>query len=427
MRRWGRREFLGRAVGWGAVALSARGWCGATLAKVAGVGERPAPWRRGLLDIHHIATGRGNSLLVVGPDGTTVLVDAGAKAGTGKDLAAQTPDASLRPGQWIGRYVQRQLRATGRGELDYMWMTHLHDDHVGTCTAESPLAEGGAYRLTGASDVAEMVRVRTLLDRGYPEYSYPSAPTDPSALNYMAFARWSAAHGVRVQRVRAGSARQVVLQYEPEAFGQFAVRNLAVNGEVWAGEGEEARALFPPLRELTREQYPTENACSAALRLEYGRFRYYNGGDLTCDTRYGTTPWMDVETPVARVAGPVDVAALNHHGYYDADGEGYVRAMRARVWVLQSWHASHPALATLDRLYSPILYKGERDVLATNLVEAAALADARLADRMLSQQGHVVVRVAEGGASYEVLVVDDSVEDGRIKGRFGPFVSGVNT
>ena len=70
---------------------------------------------------------------------------------------------------------------------------------------------------------------------------------------------------------------------------------------------------------------------------------------------------MDVETAVAQVAGPVSVAALNHHGYFDADGEAFVRAMRARVWVLQSWHASHPALATLDRLYSPILYSGPRD------------------------------------------------------------------
>ena len=53
----------------------------------------------------------------------------------------------------------------------------------------------------------------------------------------------------------------------------------------------------------------------------------------------------------------------------------------------------------------------------------AELADARLSDKMLSQQGHVVVRVAEGGGSYEVIVVDDAVEDGKVKARFGPFVS----
>ena len=36
------------------------------------------PWRRGQLDIHHISTGRGDATLVVAPDGTTILIDAGA-------------------------------------------------------------------------------------------------------------------------------------------------------------------------------------------------------------------------------------------------------------------------------------------------------------------------------------------------------------
>ncbi len=194
---------------------------------------------------------------------------------------------------------------------------------------------------------------------------------------------------------------------------------LSASGEVWTGEGEGTRKLFPALETLTKREYPTENMCSAALRLEYGAFQYYNGGDLTCDTQFGTEPWMDVESVVAKVAGPVSVAALDHHGYYDGTGPEFVRAMRARVWVLQSWHASHPALATLDRLYSPALYAGERDVLATSLVPAAELADARLSDKMLSQQGHVVVRVSPGGGTYEVVVLEDAVEMGKVKGRFG--------
>jgi len=80
-------------------------------------------------------------------------------------------------------------------------------------------------------------------------------------------------------------------------------------------------------------------------------------------------------------------------------------------------------LATLDKLYSPILYTGDRDVLATGLVDAAELADARLSDKMLSKQGHVVVRVYPGGMQYEVIVLDDSNEDGIVKARFGPFAS----
>ncbi len=351
------------------------------------------------------------------------MVDAGAKAGIGADLAVPRPNALRRPGEWIGRYTKYHLRTAPKQQIDTFVLTHLHDDHMGTCSADSPLAADGTYRLTGVGDVAEIVPIRRIVDRGFPDYSYPVPQTDKSALNYIAFVRSSAGRGVKVERLEVGSSRQIGLQYAASDFGTFEVRNLAANGEVWSGEGQGSRKVFPGLETLTSRQYPTENACSAALRFAYGKFRYYNGGDITCDTAFGTETWMDVETAVARVAGPVSVAALDHHGYYDSTGPEFVRAMRARVWVLQSWHASHPALATLDRLYSPILYGGERDVLATSLVDAAELADARLSDRMLSKQGHVVVRVRPGGAQYEVMVLDDAVEQGTIKARFGPYES----
>ncbi len=159
------------------------------------------------------------------------------------------------------------------------------------------------------------------------------------------------------------------------------------------------------------------------MRFDYGSFRYYIGGDLTCDTRFGTTPWLDVETPVAKAAGPVNVSALNHHGYFDSTGPDFVRQMRSRIYVVQAWHASHPALSVLDRLYSPLLYQGDRDVIATGLAQAASLADARFSDKMLSQQGHVIIRVSEQGRQYQVIVLDDSKEDGEIMKRFGPYTT----
>jgi hypothetical protein len=62
-------------------------------------------------------------------------------------------------------------------------------------------------------------------------------------------------------------------------------------------------------------------------------------------------------------------------------------------------------------------------VFATGLVQAASLADGRYSDRMLSQQGHIVVRVSPGGARYEVIVLDDDREDAAVKARFGPFMA----
>jgi putative oxidoreductase len=70
------------------------------------------PWTPGTLDIHQISTGRGNSALVVMPDGTTLLVD----AGPGGDV--------------IARYIERTL-APSPARLDYAVLTHFHGDHVG--------------------------------------------------------------------------------------------------------------------------------------------------------------------------------------------------------------------------------------------------------------------------------------------------------
>jgi hypothetical protein len=80
-------------------------------------------------------------------------------------------------------------------------------------------------------------------------------------------------------------------------------------------------------------------------------------------------------------------------------------------------------LSVLNAVYSKVLYSGDRDVFATGLVPAASVADARFSDRMQSKNGHVIVRVAPGGTEYEVIVLDDTVEDGKVKARFGPYRS----
>lgn len=379
------------------------------------------PWQRGLLDIHHISAGRGNSVLIICPDGTSILIDAGAVKGPAEAIVPARPNSNRRPGEWIGRYARHHLRASPRQELDYAVLTHFHGDHIGDVTPDCPAAPAGDYRLTGISDVAEIIPIGKIIDRGFPNYNYPAPSTDEGVTNYIRFIRSIEKRGTKIEKFRAGSSRQIGLQHSQSNYPNLTVRNLAANGEVWTGKDESTQQLFPPLSTLKPEEYPTENSCSIAMRFDYGNFRYYIGGDLTCDTRFGTAPWLDVETPVARAAGPTNVSAPNHHGYFDSTGPDFVRQMRSRVYVVQAWHASHPALSVLDRLYSPLLYQGDRDVLATGLTEAASLADARFSGKMLSQQGHVIIRVSEQGRQYQVVVLDDAKEEGNVKANFGPY------
>ncbi len=414
-----RRDFLRASGGMALFGLGAGFACRAASGQATAPGATLSPWQPGFLDIHHINTGRGNSALAILPDGTSLLIDAGAATGQGPAMNAPRPDGSRRPGEWIARYVQRQLRATRSNGLDYALMTHLHGDHVGQLGAECPESPDGKYKLTGISDVAATVPIGKLIDRGFPDYDYPEKATDPNALNYIAFARSRQARGLAVEPVRVGSATQIMSLRGAKRFPDCTVRILAGDGRVWTGEGETAAPQFA----AGANPVPPENNCSIALRIGYGQFGYFTGGDLNCDTNYGQQPWLDVESAAARICGPVSVATCDHHGYFDATGPEMVRALRPRVWVLQSWHASHPALSVLANLYSRTLYPGERDVFCLSLNPAAALTDSRFSHSFKSSQGHVLVRVEPGGARYSVLVLEDGDERDRVQAKFGPYAS----
>ncbi|WP_195763469.1 ComEC/Rec2 family competence protein [Duganella guangzhouensis] len=374
--------------------------------------SRLPAWTPGCLDIHHIATGRGSATLVIMPDGTSMLIDAGATNNTLDVSAAPKPNASRRPGEWVARYAQRHLRATGRQQLDYLLVTHIHPDHLGDVDDASPKSAQGDYRLSGVTDVAELMPVGCLIDRGAPSYDYPVRPTGRYAENYFAFVKSRQQRGLSVERIRPGSASQLVMRSRSEL---FSARVIAANGEVWTGSGEQAKAMFPPLKTLAKADYPNENVCSIALKFSLGKFSYFTGGDLTSYTYDGEVPWLDVLGAAARVAGPVNVATADHHGMFDGLSADIVRALRPQAWVIPTWHVVHPDMLQMERMLSQRLYPGRREIYATSLVAANHLANQRLTSQMRSRDGHIVVRVAPGGEGYTIYVTDNGDEEDTVK------------
>jgi beta-lactamase superfamily II metal-dependent hydrolase len=393
------------------------------------------PWQRGMLDIHQINTGTGDSALFIFPDGTTMLLDAGAVNRSGERPphydAPQRPDAAQRAGESIVRYVRRHHPDGPGGALDYAALTHFHGDHMGTLLPDSPLSTSGAYKLTGITDVGDAVAIRTLLDRGWPDYNYPAPSGGAMMLNYRAFLKWQVANrGLQVERFEPGRADQIVLRRGRGEFPNFEIRNLAANGFVWTGSGTAARNRFPD------GILPIENNCSLAFRLTYGAFTYFNGGDMAGALAPNAPAWGEMESAVAWVTGPVDAHALNHHGTNDAANAFFLSVLRPRVHILSTYASSQPSPDVMRRMLSEKIHPGPRDIFMTNsdwpgrrehMVKLFGEADtawlqAQIA-KIAARQGNVLLRVEAGGARYRVIVIDDSRADGHVLSVHGPYTA----
>ncbi|MBO9547148.1 hypothetical protein [Caulobacter sp.] len=389
---------------------------------------KPLPaWQKGEFDIHHINTGRGEAQLMILPDGTSLLVDMSGKTKEQPPFSLPTrPDASRPPGEWVARYVRRVL-PQGADKIDYALISHFHGDHMGGIVKDSPPASNGAYRLSGVTEVAEHLPIAKLIDRGWPDYSYPEPIHNPTMDNYRAFLAWQIQHqGLQVEQFKPGRNDQLVLKHEPAAYPRFQIRNLYANGVLWTGAGDETRSLFPPVSAWPANQQLDENKFSIAFRVSYGAFDYYTGGDISSideETSSAPPPWGNVEPLVGQAAGPVEAMKANHHGSWDANSIPFLAALRPRVIVIGARADGHPAVNTWKRMTSKKVWPGDRDIFVTNVSPATAKTTYDIEKTAKSTQGHVVIRVAEGGSSFRVFVLDDTDEDMRVKAVFGPYVS----
>ena len=228
---------------------------------------------------------------------------------------------------------------------------------------------------------------------------------------------------MQVDRLKPGRNDQIVLKHESAKYPNFEVRNIATNGEVWTGVGTNTRAYHPRIADLKPEDYPTENMCSSVIRISYGKFDFYSGGDIPGVRREGFPLWNDMETPVAQAVGPVEVALVKHHANRDSQNAFFVASLRPQAWLISVWSPDHPAHDVLERLLSERLYPGPRDVFVTNMMAANRIVIGPMLDRLKSSQGHIVVRVAPGGETFQVIILDDGAESYKVKSVHGPYQS----
>jgi len=373
-------------------------------------------WEEGCMDIHSIGTGQGDCTFMILPDGTTWMIDAGDTGARNGNTwwHKALPDNKKSGAQRIVEYINHFSPTPG--ELDYAMLTHLHADHMGTKGSAVDGKRG--HKVAGISYVGEQIHFRNYIDRGYPDYDFPSRELVMKAGNfigeYLKFIDDEVADGVNVEKFQVGSNRQFVLKHNPKPYkGKFEVRNLVGNAEVWTGKGSGKKKMYSGDTSLFDENM---NSCGVLVR--YGDFTYYNCGDLGGGNyRSFKSQERYQESYVADVVGKVTVMKNDHHGWKESTNAKLLAATRPDVFVIMGSHRQHPYHATLRRMMDPLVYQGEREVYITSESSRKDLGEELW--RHFKPAGHVVVRVYPDGKTYEVFVLDVFSGDYRIKYRSG--------
>lgn len=369
------------------------------------VGQPLEPWTDGYLEIHHINTGQGDIAFIIMPDGTTMIIDAGDISLTERPplfKAPQRPDTTRTAGEWMGRYILARHPDQNNPQIDYAMVIHFHRDHI-----------------AGLPDLIKEIPVNNLFDRDWPDYQTIPALPQELPKEYFEIPKMANELGIQMHRFEAGRKDQFVLKKHPEQYPHFHIRNLAVNGEAWTGQGTEVRSRFPEGEQII------ENMKSTALVLRYGNFSYFTGGDM----------YSPMEKALAWVTGPTDVHVTNHHG--SEATPFFLEILRPRVHIVQVWDSIQPRPHVFERLLDRTIYPGERDIFLTNGMwegrrtnladwfddETAKQYEEEFMPQATADQGHIVIRVEPSGERYHIYMLDDSDETFTVKSIHGPYLS----
>lgn len=377
--------------------------------------KKLAHWQEGYLDIHHINTGSGDACFMIFPDGTTLLFDAGnlnKKEFEEKKfplkVTSPVPNNTLSAAGWIANYIRKVAPEGSKVAIDYALVSHFHEDHYGSLV-----------------ELGKMIPIKNIIDRNYPNYDFPVDLRQYLSSNklFQDYLLFIETQPIRAASLKVGKNDQIRLLKKPMDFPNFQITNVKSNATLWTGEKEHTFSYFSK-EDMTKfygGKY-NENPLSMAIKISFGDFDYFTGGDNTGLQGYGMPEWFDVETPMAKAVGKVEAMTLNHHGNRDATNNFFVKTLDPRVVVQQLWCSDHPG----QEVYQRLIYKDsllqKRAIFSTNMhQETLVTYGPWFLDNYKSTQGHVLIRVKDNGSSYYVYVLNE--EDLSVKQENGPYFS----
>ncbi len=245
----------------------------------------PAWAAKKALQVYFIDVEGGQATLFVTPAGQSLLIDTGWPDNAGRDADRIVAAAKL----------------AGVTKIDYVLLTHYHDDHSG-----------------GVPQLAARIPIGTFVDHGPNRDTKPGGPTEKI---------WNAYQEV----LATGKYKHIVAKPgEIIPVAGMKVTVISSDGKVidHALPGGGQANEYCKIKE-TKPMDRSENAYSLGVMINFGKLKILDLGDLTWDKE------MDFMCPVNRL-GKVDVLVVSHHGFSPSSSHALVDGVGARVSILNN-------------------------------------------------------------------------------------------
>lgn len=308
-----------------------------------------AAWTQGKFEIYAFDVGQADSQLIVSPSGKTLLIDAGEKNWNSSTNAAS-----------IANKI-RQVMGSNFNHLDYIAVTHLHSDHIGTAGYGTKSGYGGIWNLIEKQGFT----VGRLIDRDSGTWvdSNHDGICDPGQEIVWHNAGTTSGSGSKWLCYVTDPANATKLHREIAVIGSDSQIDLGDGVKVKVIESDAKNVklkdgVTPVQGDHTKDRLPpSENDYSITLKITYKNLNYVTGGDT--DGEYVTSSYNyvynDVETVIAPSIGKVDVIKANHHGSSHSSNQTYINTLHPAVSMISCGTTNtygHPDQAVLDRLLS---------------------------------------------------------------------------
>lgn len=378
----------------------------------AAAGRPLAAWQPGHFQIHAIYTGVCESLFLVYPDGTTLLIDVGDHPAhtRGKLAIPILPGLDRHAGEWVARYVQR-VNPQG-STVDRFLLSHYHSDHGGGRSYSAGLSADGTYEKSGLGQAIDFLTFKRVVDRAWPTFDDP-LPKDPKedgdmVENLRAVYAELQRRGTQIEKFRLEKGGDQFAPLRGKADG-FSVRPICANGRFLLPDGT-VQDLYRHL--VARPNPPkrfNENGMSLGMVFTYGKFRFFTAGDLSDSITDAAGKRIQTEDLLGAASGAVNVAKVNHHGHH-AMFPGLVKALKAQVYFACMWDQLHMTTDTMTRLADRSLYPDERLLCPSVFTPERRTEDAGKAwtkdvPAAVYEPKHLVFDVPPGGETFTLSFV----------------------